>query len=281
MSSLRDINSYTEEEFLKKYDPNEFEKMSLSVDVVVFSIDTEKQIENYRKLDEEKLTILLVKRNENPFIKKWSLPGGFVGIKETLDDTVKRVLANKLHMENIYLEQLYTFSEIDRDPRMRIVSASYLSLIDRSKYEIRTSDAISEYAWFEIELLEKEKILKLSKKDESIAIPIKIDSVQNGKINTLAYNVLDKNQLAFDHGKIILEALMRLRGKIEYTDIVFNLLPDKFSISSLQRIYEMILGKKLLQAAFRRKMANRIVESGEYNKDKGHRPSQFFMFRKE
>lgn len=281
MNKLIDSKGITEEEFLKSYDPGEFDRLSLSVDVVVFSIDSEKQIDNYRKLDEEKLTILLVKRNEHPFMKKWSLPGGFVGMNETLEDTAKRILSNKLRMKDLYLEQLYTFGSLNRDPRMRIISCSYLSLIDRSKYKIETSDSISEYSWFEIELLEEEKVLKLSNENEAIEIPIVKTLEQNGKIKNVKYSILEDRILAFDHGSIILEGLLRLRRKIEYTDIVFNLLPEKFSITQLQKIFEIILGQKLLAAAFRRKIASKITETGEYSREKGHRPSQFFVFRKE
>lgn len=281
MEKYKDSKGVTEEEFLRNYDPSEFDRLSLSVDVVVFSIDSEKQIHNYRKLDEEKLTILLVKRNEHPFINKWSLPGGFVGVSETLEDTAKRILLNKLHINDLYLEQLYTFGDTKRDPRMRIVSCSYLSLIDRSKYKIQTSNAISEYAWFEIEFLEDEKLLKLINEKETIIIPIEIITEQNGKIKNTQYKASKENPLAFDHGTIILEGLLRLRRKIEYTDIVFNLLPEKFSITQLQKIFEIILGQKLLAPAFRRKIANKIIETGEYSKEKGHRPSQYFTFRKE
>ncbi len=279
IDEYQDKNGLSEKEFLQSYNPSAFERLSLSVDAVIFSIDTESQTKNYRKLDDQRLTVLLVKRNEHPFIGKWSLPGGFVGMQETLDEAAIRIIKNKTGLDDLYMEQLYTYGNPDRDPRMRIISCTYLSLVDRSKFELLQSPLVTESAWFEVET--KESKLILSRADERIEVAFEKKETRNGKIKSMEYKTVGSSELAFDHGTLLLDGLMRLRHKVDYTDIVFNLLPEEFSITQLQQIYEIILGQKLLAPAFRRKILPKIQETGKYSQEKGHRPSQFFVYREE
>lgn len=275
----KDINGLTEQEFLDKYDPTMFERLSMSVDTVIFSIDTKLQTSNYRKLDDQKLTVLLVKRNEHPFLEHWSLPGGFVGLQEAPAEAARRVLRNKTGLDDLYIEPLCTYGEPDRDPRMRIISSTYLSLLDRDKFKLQASSYVADSAWFEVEMTDHE--LVLCGEGQRLVIPYEKVEIRNGKIKTVEYQVTESNPLAFDHGKILLDGLMRLRHKIDDTDIVFNLLPEEFTITQLQQIYEIILGEKLLAPAFRRKIAPKLQETGRYDQEKGHRPSQYFMYKKE
>lgn len=277
-NDLKDSHGLTETEFLQTYNPNEFDRPSLSVDALIFSVDTKLQTRNYRKLDEQKLTVLLVKRNEHPFFDKWSLPGGFVGMKESIDFAARRIIKNKTGLDDIYLQQLYTFGEPERDPRMRIISSSYLSLLDRSEFEIKPSPFVGGSAWFEISSI-NEKELLLTHEDETILIPFEKKEVRNGKIISTQYMASKENALAFDHGAIILKGLMEVRDKIESTDIIFNLMPEEFTLTQLQQIFEIILGQKLLTPAFRRKIASKLEETGRYSQEKGHRPSQYFKYR--
>ena len=118
----------SEEEFLKAYDPNEFERLSVTTDILIFSV-SDKEKNNYRKANEKIMSILLVKRDNYPFKDRWCLPGGFLDPKtETLLDTTKRVLKSETNLEDIYLEQLYTFDCINRDPRMRVLSTTFMAL---------------------------------------------------------------------------------------------------------------------------------------------------------
>ncbi|MCL1918599.1 MAG: NUDIX hydrolase [Peptococcaceae bacterium] len=300
-------NALSENEFLAGYNPQEFERPSVSVDTVVFSVDTRQQTENIRKLDEQKLTVLLVKRDTHPFFDKWSLPGGFVGITEPLDSAARRVLRDKTGLDELYLEQLYTFGAPNRDPRMRIISCAYLSLIDRSKHFLirqesndtqesnNTQDPINsqsqnqeqddttettlQTAWFEIEFSQNANTILMKSSEESLTIPVHSQTARNGKIETLSYVAATESQLAFDHATLILEGLLRLRSKVENTDIVFNLMPERFPISDLQQIYEIILGRKLLTPLFRRQIAPKIEGTGSYTQEKGHRPSQLFRYK--
>jgi len=273
----KDINGLTEQEFLGKYDPTMFERLSMSVDTVIFSIDTKLQTSNYRKLDDQKLTVLLVKRNEHPFLEHWSLPGGFIGVREAPAKAARRVLRNKTGLDDLYIETLGTYGEPDRDPRMRIISSTYLSLLDRDKFKLQASPYVADSAWFEVEVTDRE--LVLCGEGQQLVIPYEKAAIRNGKIKTVEYQVTESNPLAFDHGKILLDGLMRLRHKIDDTDIVFNLLPEEFTITQLQQIYEIILGGKLLAPAFRRKIAPKLQETGRYVQEKGHRPSQYFMYK--
>lgn len=121
----------SEEEFLKNYDSSKFEKLSMTTDILIFSVADELQ-ENYRKLNKKYFSILLVKRDNYPFKDKWCLPGGFINIDEDIEESAKRILANEANLNDIYLEQLYTFGNPNRDPRMRVVSTSYMALIDKN-----------------------------------------------------------------------------------------------------------------------------------------------------
>ena len=136
----------SEEEFLKAYNPDEYEKLSVTTDILIFSVSSEEE-ENYRKTDKKKMSILLVKRKNNPFKDKWCLPGGIVGISEDLDEAPKRILKNETNLYNIYLEQLYTFGEVSRDPRMRVISTSYMALVDKNRLNKNLSPDAS---WFDI-----------------------------------------------------------------------------------------------------------------------------------
>lgn len=276
---LKNTGVQNEQDFLSQYDPCKYDLLSASVDNVVFSIDSRIEENNYRKLDEQKLMVLLIKRKEHPYMGRWSLPGGFIEKNETLEEAAIRVLNVKTGLENLYLEQLYTFGKPDRDPRMRIISCAYMSLIDRSTFTLKSSQEDYEISWFEVRLSENNGEMLLKSDECEFNIPINKAEIQNGRLQTVNYDIQNESPLAFDHASIILEGLLRLRGKIEYSDIVFNLVPDVFTITQLQHIYEIILGHKLLAPAFRRKIEYKLVGTSEFTHQKGHRPSQYFKYK--
>ena len=124
----------SEEEFLKDYNKNDYDLLSVTTDILIFSVSSEEST-NYRKTDKKKMSILLVKRENYPFKDKWCLPGGFVEIDEELDSAPKRILKKETNLDNIFLEQLYTFGDVNRDPRMRIISTTYMALVDKKRLE--------------------------------------------------------------------------------------------------------------------------------------------------
>lgn len=268
----------SEEEFLKDYDSDSFEKLSMTVDILIFSVSNEEE-DNYRKADKKKMSILLIKRKTYPFIDKWCLPGGFIEIDENLDDAPKRILKKETNIEDIYLEQLYTFGSIDRDPRMRIVSTSYMALVDKDRIDKNISEDAS---WFDIVLREdnEDKVtIVLDNGKETIKFSIK-KILREKTTDRYSFEIIENRKLAFDHPLVILSGMERLRNKLEYTDIVFNMMPELFTLGDLQRVYEVILGKKLLDPAFRRIIADKVVKTTKMKTGDGHRPSYLFKYNK-
>ncbi|RMF45717.1 MAG: NUDIX hydrolase [Anaerolineae bacterium] len=210
-----------------------YPRPALTVDVVIFT------------LKEEKLSVLLIERAQDPYAGMWALPGGFVQVDESLEEAALRELKEETGLEGeFYLEQLYTYGDPARDPRERVVTVAYFALIpsDRPIHDSPSSDAAAA-RWFPVDSLPS---------------------------------------LAFDHGEIVHYALRRLRYKLEYTAVGFELLPESFTLSELQRTYEIILGEKLDKRNFRRRIlqANIIEETGKLRTGSG-RPARLYRYRKD
>ena len=267
----------SEEEFLKHYDSSQFEKLSMTADILILSVSDGLQ-ENYRKLNEKLFSVLLVKRHDYPFKDQWCLRGGFVAIDESIDDAAKRVLADETNLHNIYMEQLYTFGAVDRDPRMRIVSTSYMSLIDKNQLNEKICENAS---WFHIHVLEDENTIDITLENGAEELKIKARKVLQDRAAERYQYVIEKNEtLAFDHALVLVTGMQRLKNKIEYTDIVFHMMPEYFTLGELQQVYEVILGKKLLDPAFRRIIADKVEKTTKVRTGGGHRPSALFRYRK-
>ncbi len=267
-----------EKEFLEDYDVNEFERLSMTSDILLLSVSDIK-ISNYRKTSKKMMSVLLVKRRDFPYKGKWCLPGGFLDpLSETLEECAKRVLKRETNLSNIYLEQLFTFDDVKRDPRTRVVSTSYVALVDKN----RLTDISSDASWFDITLIEE--------KDDDVFITLDngVDTISFTIHKTLRkmstdrydFSIVDNKDLAFDHAKVILAGLERIRNKINYTDIVFNMMPKYFTLGELQQVYEVILGKKLLDPAFRRIIAHKVEQTDKMQTGGGHRPSRLFKYKK-
>ena len=267
----------SEEEFLKDYNSDDFEKLSMTTDILIVSVSSE-EVDNYRKTDKKKVSILLVKRDNYPYKDKWCLPGGFIGIDEDLDTAPIRILKNETNVENVYLEQLYTFGSVKRDPRMRVVSTSYIALIDKNRL---TNNLSSNVSWFDITFYEEENnIVDIVLDNGNTTISFKIEKVlREQTTDRYSFKILENNSLAFDHPLVILSGIERLKNKIEYTDIVFNMMPEYFTLGELQQVYEVILGKKLLDPAFRRIIASKVEKTKKMKTGGGHRPSYLFRYK--
>ncbi len=264
----------SEEEFLKDYDPSVYPSFAVATDILVFGISSLIK-ENYKKLDAKKMSILLVKRDTYPYKDKWCLPGGFVGIDEELDEAPQRILKRETGVENIYLEQLYTFGGVKRDPRMRVITSSYMALVDKDKLSINNA------CWFDIINQDEENglvTITLSNGYEDIKFVIK-KTLRELTTDRYSFSIVENKDLAFDNPLIILSGIERLKNKIEYTDIVFNMMPKYFTLGELQKVYEVILGKKLLDPAFRRIIADKVEPTDEYKTGEGHRPSRLFKYK--
>ena len=243
----------SEKEFLAAYDAGEFERPSATADVLIFSVSSA-AAENWRRAARKSFSVLLVRRDDHPFIGKWNLPGGFIGIAETSADAARRVLANETGVsDDIYMEQLYTFDAVGRDPRTRVISIAYMALVDKARLHYA---ARRQAKWFDVRLIDGG--LELVGEDGERLVG---------------------RDLAFDHVEVIKMGMLRLRGKIEYTDIVFSMMPSEFTLGELQQVYEAVLDRKLLPAAFRRVIAAKVRDTGRMHAGgSGHRPARLFEY---
>ena len=270
---------YTSEtEFLKDYDASIYKQLSMTTDILIISV-SEEHTGNYRKNSNKLMSILLVKRKDYPYKDKWCLPGGFINPDtETLEECAKRILKTETNLSNIYIEQLYTFDDMDRDPRCRVISTAYMALIDKN----RLSDKINpDASWFNIESYNNTKDsieVVLNNGEEQIEFTIK-KTLRELSTDRYSFKIQKNTKLAFDHPKTIVSGIERLKNKISYTDIVFNMMPTYFTLGELQQVYEVILGKKLLDPAFRRIIANKVVKTEKMKTGSGHRPSVLFKYK--
>lgn len=221
--------------FLDSYAPDRFERPSLAVDLILTSVVNGAP------------AVLLHRRRDHPFAGSWALPGGFVGIGESLDDAARRVLVDKAQMDGAYLEQLYTFGAVERDPRMRIVSTAYFALLPAERFMTATALALA-----------------------------RIDRPEDG--TATASIAGEPVPLAFDHAAMLDLAIRRLRGKLDWSPVAFALLPERFTLRALQDVHEAILGRPLNKPAFRRRLidSGRIAATGERETGASFRPAELY-----
>lgn len=191
----------------------------------------------------KKLEVLLIQRDREPYKEKWAIPGGFIRLSEDLDEAAKRVLLEKTQVKDVYLEQLYTFGDPHRYPNARVITVSYFALIraDLIKIAQDAGHDSKEASW---------------------------------------HSVYNLPPLAFDHKEIIDYALRKLRDRLEYTPVAFQLLPEKFTLTELQKTYELILDKNLDKRNFRKKMISLGIlnELEEFTKLSSKRPARLYSF---
>ncbi|NWJ98070.1 MAG: NUDIX hydrolase [Chloroflexi bacterium] len=232
---------HEEREFLAKYDASRYERPSVTTDVVIFTIQ------------EQDLQVLLVQRGDHPYKNMWAIPGGFVNIQESLEAGARRELEEETGVQDVYMEQLYTFGEPSRDPRTRVITVAYFALVEaRQVRTLRAGSDARAAGWFSVYRLPP---------------------------------------LAFDHANILDYALTRLRYKLEYTNVAFQLLPELFTLTELQRVYEIVFNRPLDKRNFRKKLNIReldqapepdkvymIEETSEFKMEGSHRPARLHRF---
>lgn len=291
--NLINKDGLTEEEFLRQYSPGNYERPSVTVDMLLFTV-VDKVVEDIRKLNEKELRILLIKRKDHPYIGEWAIPGGFVNINESIEEAAHRELKEETNIDNIYMEQLATFGDVGRDPRMRVISTAYMALVPNKNLNPIAGDDAENVAWFTIkrgEITEREQGISfnliLENKEENILISYKIiekysySGVTKTKEVLYTVNKESNNEIAFDHVKIINMALDRLKNKVEYTSIAFNLVDEYFTMADIQSIYEILLNKKFHRMEFMRKTKKMLIETDKVNTDKGHRPAKYYKYNKD
>jgi 8-oxo-dGTP diphosphatase len=205
---------------------------AVTVDCVVFGYD------------DSDLKLLLIQRQLEPFAGRWALPGGFVRIEESLEEAARRELTDETGIRSLYLEQLYTFGDPNRDPRERVISVAYYALVKLADHSVRAASDAKEVAWFPVSELPP---------------------------------------LPFDHESIVETALRRLKAKVRYEPIGFELLPEKFTLGDLQRLYETVLETPIDKRNFRKKILSMglLEPLDEYQRDVAHRAAQYFRFNRD
>ncbi|HEX2914449.1 MAG TPA: NUDIX domain-containing protein [Chloroflexia bacterium] len=194
-----------EENFLKNYHPEAYDRPSVTVDIVIFTV-----------MDND-LKVLLIQRKSPPYQGMWAIPGGFIEMGETLEAAALRELKEETGVDRVYLEQLYTFGDPQRDPRTRVITVAYMALVEAGQVQpLQAGSDAREADW---------------------------------------YSVYKLPELAFDHSYILNYALKRLRSKLEYTNVAFQLVPEKFTLTELQRVYEIVWNEKLDKRNFRKRLS--------------------------
>ena len=254
------------------YDITEYDRPSVTADIVVFAA-RKSDGESYRHLSTPVLSVLLVKRTDDPFSGMLALPGGFCCREETIEETAERKLKEKTGISDLPLSLLCNLSRLGRDPRGWIISCCYWTLMEFSNSKIEKNAA-----WYEVELDEKNDVytLKLTNDNGNIyRSEVRLNN-SNELYNQSSEAEIPENSLAFDHAEIIVRAVLQLRNSLDKPFAAFRMLPEQFTLTELQQIYEMILDKKLLMANFRRKIAPYVEETGNIDSGAGHRPSKLF-----
>jgi 8-oxo-dGTP diphosphatase len=223
------MDQMQEQQAIRQQTGSQHDQASVTVDVVMMSL---------RHRD---LQVLLIKRRSWPFEGMWAIPGGFVNADESLEAAARRELQEETGLQEVYLEQLYTFGDPDRDPRTRVITVVYFALLASECLQVHAADDAADIGWFSV-----------------YALP----------------------PLAFDHEKILRYTLNRLRGKLDYTTIAFNLLPEQFTLRELQSVYEIIRHRRLDKRNFRKSLlaAGILEETGSQKMEGTHRPARLYRF---
>ncbi len=291
--------SEEEKTYLSSYDISRFDRPSVAADMAVFSImdiQAERESEeNYRKDPEKRLKLLLIQRGAFPYRNCWALPGGFCRPGECVEDTARRELREETGVEEAYLELFDIFSHPGRDPRGWIISHAFLALIDGDRYQVRGGSDAWAARWFGISF-EKKQVKKVVQEASAEVendyelqlvdereVPVKLKAVIRERKHfcnyheTVNYEILEEDGLAFDHARIILCAYLELQRQAGDTGkIVFDLMPENFTLTGLQRAYETIQGKPLLTPNFRRKISGYVTETEQMSDGAGHRPAKLY-----
>ncbi len=210
---------------LKEYDEEAFDRPSVTVDLIIFTVK------------DNDLKLLLKKRDSWPDEGKWALPGSFIEMDESLEEAAKRTLHEKTGLDDVYLEQLYTFGQPERDPRTRVITVGYYALVNYE--EVRDVDELENVEW---------------------------------------YSAYELPELAFDHSEIADYSIERLRAKMEYSTAAYSFLPEKFTLSDFQEVYETVFDKEFDRRNFRRKLKKKdiVEDTGEKTEGVSHRPAKLY-----
>ena len=242
-------------------------KINLKVSFVIFSVSCTES-DNYRKLSDKKLSVLLCKENE------YMLPTKVITNPSKIDDNIVTYVKELTGIDNVYSEQLYTFSSVCNE--VLEINQTYISLIDQSKV-ISLNDNCS---WFNIDLEEGDSGYTCTLNSDSEKVDFMVSKkLKSHTTDRYSFREERSDNLYHNHSVYLISGLERLRNKINYTDIVFNMMPPLFTLKNLQHVFELVLNKKLLDPAFRRTIADKVEPTNQIESGKGHRPSVLFKHK--
>jgi len=302
-----------EKEFLAGYDLTKYDRPSVAADVVVFSVMKDDECEDVRRLQEKKLKILLIRRGGFPYKGSWAMPGGFCRKGEDVIDSARRELCEETGIDDAYVKLVGVYGEPDRDPRGWVISSTYMALMNGRDCHLKAGDDAQDARWFTVELTDiSTEVTEVSGTGEEIVKNKVEDSykVQNGKRYRLvlknadsdikltavlrrtdmsscgrssdSYDIEECEGLAFDHARIITEAVLGLREDVRRDmELAFDLLPERFTLTELQNVYEQIWDMELTTPNFRRKIAEYVEETDAYQSGERYRPAKLFTRRKD
>lgn len=302
-----------EKEFLAGYDLTKYDRPSVAADVVVFSVMKDDECEDARRLQEKRLKILLIRRGGFPYKGSWAMPGGFCRKGEDVIDSARRELCEETGIDDAYVKLVGVYGEPDRDPRGWVISSTYMALMNGRACRLKAGDDAQDARWFTVELTDiSTEVTEESGTGEEI-VKNKVEAshkVQNGKRYRLvlknadsdikltavlrrtdmsscgrssdSYDIEECEGLAFDHARIITEAVLGLREDVRRDmELAFDLLPERFTLTELQNVYEQIWDMELTTPNFRRKIAEYVEETDAYQSGERYRPAKLFTRRKD
>lgn len=287
----------SQQQFLEQYDIEQYERPSVAADIAVFSV-MQKEAVDHRKLAEKELKILLVKRKQEPYMDQWALPGGFLRKDETLYEAARRELFEETGTRRSYLELCDVFSSPDRDPRGWILSQAFMVLVnseDCADADVpRAGGDAKDTAWFSVKMerVSQERrqeddrvvcdaVYRLYLQEEKLEVCLQAQ-VQEHIVyeeyhQLVQYQILKSEGLAFDHAQIIVCMLKQLRRRLKIdTRIAFDFLPEYFTLTDLQSVFEIVLDTELIKPNFRRKIADYVTETEKSIQNGAHRPAKLF-----
>ncbi len=282
-----------EKEFLAGYDLTKYDRPSVAADVVVFSVMKDDECEDVRRLQEKKLKILLIRRGGFPYKGSWAMPGGFCRKGEDVIDSARRELCEETGIGDAYVKLVGVYGEPGRDPRGWVISSTYMALMDEERCRVKAGDDARDAGWFTVELEDISGKKEVSGNGERYRLVL-TDSGSDTRLSAVlrktdtstcgrssdSYDIEEGEGLAFDHARIITEAVLGLREDLERDpELAFDLLPERFTLSELQNVFEQIWDRELTTPNFRRKIADYVEETEYIQEGERYRPAKLFTRR--
>ena len=305
-----------EKKFLAGYDLTKYDRPSVAADVVVFSVMKDDECEDVRRLQEKKLKILLIRRGGFPYKGSWAMPGGFCRKGEDVIDSARRELCEETGIDDAYVKLVGVYGEPGRDPRGWVISSTYMALMNGRDCRLKAGDDAQDARWFTVELTDVSTevteaaevsgigveivkneveashevqnvkryrlVLKNADSDIKLTAVLRRTDMSSCGRSSDSYDIEECEGLAFDHARIITEAVLGLREDVRRDmELAFDLLPERFTLTELQNVYEQIWDMELTTPNFRRKIAEYVEETDAYQSGERYRPAKLFTQRKD